>query len=91
MQEDYYYTVEKNSLAEFKDRGSKFIAYVFPVTSVNEFKKKLAETKRSIRKQPIIALHTGSALMEICSVLLTMVNPPAQPANRFSVSWIVSK
>lgn len=46
MQEDYYYTVEKNSLAEFKDGGSKFIAYVFPVTSVNEFKKKLAETKK---------------------------------------------
>jgi uncharacterized YigZ family protein len=43
---DYYSTVEKSSSAEYKDRGSKFIAYTFPVMSVNEFKERLAEIKK---------------------------------------------
>lgn len=43
---DYYYTIEKTSTAEFKDRGSKFIAYAFPVNDVNDFKEKLAAIKK---------------------------------------------
>jgi uncharacterized YigZ family protein len=43
---DYYNTIEKPSVAEFKDRGSKFIAYAFPITDVNEFKEKLAAVKK---------------------------------------------
>lgn len=42
---DYYNTIEKASSAEFKDRGSTFIAYVFPVASIDEFKKRLKELK----------------------------------------------
>ena len=33
-------------MAEFKDRGSKFIAYAFPVQSVEEFKQRLNEIKK---------------------------------------------
>lgn len=33
-------------MAEFKDRGSKFIAYAFPVSDVNEFRERLAEIKK---------------------------------------------
>lgn len=47
MQADYYNTIDKSSIAEYKDRGSKFIAYVFPITTVNEFKDKLAATKKN--------------------------------------------
>jgi uncharacterized YigZ family protein len=45
MPPDYYYTIEKPATAEFKDRGSKFIAYVFPITDVVDFKKKLQDLK----------------------------------------------
>ena len=42
---DFYLTIEKESLAEFKDRGSRFIAYAFPVLSADDFKKRLKEIK----------------------------------------------
>ena len=41
-----YYTIEKPAVAEFKDRGSKFIAYAYPIKSVEEFKKQLADLKK---------------------------------------------
>jgi len=43
---DYYNTIEKPSKAEFKDRGSKFIAFVLPLTDINDFKEKLAAVKK---------------------------------------------
>jgi len=43
---DYYNTIEKPSVAEFKDRGSRFIAFSFSVKDVNEFKEKLAMIKK---------------------------------------------
>jgi len=43
---DFYYTIEKPSVAEFKDRGSKFIAYAFSIDSVNDFKERLADIKK---------------------------------------------
>ena len=42
---DFYLTIEKESLAEFKDRGSRFLAYAFPVLSADDFKKRLKEIK----------------------------------------------
>jgi uncharacterized YigZ family protein len=43
---DFYYTIERPSTAEFKDRGSKFIAYAFPIKTVEEFKARLQELKK---------------------------------------------
>ncbi len=43
---DFYYTIEKPSVAEFKDRGSKFIAYTFPIDNANDFKKHLRQLKK---------------------------------------------
>ncbi len=43
---DYYNTIEQANTAEFKDRGSKFIAFIFPIATVNEFKERLAEIKK---------------------------------------------
>lgn len=42
---DHYYTIEKPSVAEFKDRGSRFIAYAYPLNSVDDFKKYLKALK----------------------------------------------
>ena len=46
MSPDSYNTIEKPSVAEFKDKGSKFIAYAFPIADVNEFKEELAAIKK---------------------------------------------
>jgi uncharacterized YigZ family protein len=45
-EQEIYYTIEKTAEAEFRDRGSKFIAYACPVRSVGEFKERLAEIKK---------------------------------------------
>lgn len=45
MSPDYYYTIDRSASAEFKDRGSKFIAFAFPIASVADFKKQLQELK----------------------------------------------
>ncbi len=42
----YYSTIEQPAMAEFKDRGSKFFAYSFPVTSIEAAKKTLAQLKK---------------------------------------------
>jgi len=43
---DYYYTIEKPAVAEFKDRGSRFIAYAYPISSQDTFKEKLNAIKK---------------------------------------------
>ena len=50
---DYYNTIEKSSTAEFKDRGSRFIAFAFPINNVKEFKENLD----SVKKQHPKATH----------------------------------
>ncbi|MEO5647501.1 MAG: YigZ family protein [Chitinophagaceae bacterium] len=43
---DFYNTISKSTIAEFKDRGSKFIAHAFPITTIAEFKIQLLELKK---------------------------------------------
>jgi uncharacterized YigZ family protein len=45
MSTDYYYTIERSGTAEFKDRGSKFLAYAFPIKGVTDFKSRLQGLK----------------------------------------------
>ena len=42
----FYTTIEKSGTAEFRDRGSRFIGYAFPVASVEQFKKELEQIKK---------------------------------------------
>jgi len=42
---DFYFTIEKESSAEFKERGSRFIANAFPVLNAIEFKTRLKQLK----------------------------------------------
>ncbi|MEO6671236.1 MAG: YigZ family protein [Ferruginibacter sp.] len=43
---DHYFTINKTSSEEFKDRGSKFIAYAFPVEDAVAFKTQLQMLKK---------------------------------------------
>ena len=43
---DHYFTIEKDSFAEFRERGSKFLAYAFPLLKVETFKQQLQVLKK---------------------------------------------
>lgn len=43
---DHYYTIDRPATAEFKDRGSKFLAFAFPMTTAEQFKQELARLKK---------------------------------------------
>src|SRR3954466_8194860 len=43
---EYYNTITQPSTAEFKDRGSKFIAYAFALETTDDFKKQLQLLKK---------------------------------------------
>jgi len=43
---EFFYTIDRTSTAEFKDRGSRFIAYTFPVQSTDDFKRNLEAIKK---------------------------------------------
>ncbi|ANI88550.1 YigZ family protein [Arachidicoccus ginsenosidimutans] len=45
-QNNFYKTIQQEAVAEFKDRGSKFLAYAFPMNDVQVFKNRLAELKK---------------------------------------------
>ncbi len=47
---DYYNTINKTASAEFKDRGSKFIAYAYPLPDADSFKKYLQVLKKEHAK-----------------------------------------
>lgn len=50
---DFYYTIEREGQAEFKDRGSKFLALAYPLPSVADFKPVLD----AVKKQHLKANH----------------------------------
>ncbi|MEN9298096.1 MAG: hypothetical protein RLZZ429_409 [Bacteroidota bacterium] len=46
MENEYYQTIDKQGYAEFKDRGSRFLAYAFPMNSPDAFKQQLQQLKK---------------------------------------------
>ena len=42
---DYYFTIEAPGQAEYKDRGSKFLAFTFSILDTNDFKQCLSKLK----------------------------------------------
>lgn len=46
MLPDFYNTIEKPATGECKDRGSKFLAYAYPVVTVADFKLLLVRLKK---------------------------------------------
>ena len=47
---DFYFTICKEGSAEHKDRGSKFLAYTFPIKNKDEFKLHLQTLKKEHSK-----------------------------------------
>src|ERR1700749_2950277 len=45
-EKDFYLTIDKPGTAEYKDRGSKFIAYAYPIESADDFKIHLQKLKK---------------------------------------------
>lgn len=52
-----YYTIDERGEAEFKDRGSKFFGFCFPINTMDEFKTELKKIKDKHPK----AVHFCSA------------------------------
>lgn len=50
MTMEFYNTIEQSANAEFKERGSRFIGYAYPVVSADEFKKHLQQLKKEHAK-----------------------------------------
>jgi uncharacterized YigZ family protein len=50
MSQEFYHTISQPVVAEFKDRGSRFLAYAYPLSSVDEFKEKLKRLKEEHHK-----------------------------------------
>jgi len=53
MSADFYQTIEKAGMAQFSDRGSKFLGYALPLVSVDDFRRQLA----LLRKEHPKATH----------------------------------
>ncbi|MDE3247503.1 MAG: YigZ family protein, partial [Bacteroidota bacterium] len=47
MEKDFYYTAGKTATAEYKDRGSRFIALVIPFDNKDDFKTRMNEVKEA--------------------------------------------
>lgn len=47
---DSYKTLSASSIGEFRDRGSKFLAYAFPVYTEEEWQQRLEEVKKEHHK-----------------------------------------
>lgn len=49
-EQDFYLTIAQTSSEEFKERGSRFIAYAYPIETVDDFKKQLQLLKKEHSK-----------------------------------------
>lgn len=48
--EGFYKTIDRPAMAEFKARGSKFFAYIFPIQTADDFKMHLQNLKKEHTK-----------------------------------------
>ncbi|NBC24057.1 MAG: YigZ family protein [Bacteroidetes bacterium] len=74
---DTYYTIKAESSGEFKDKGSRFIASVFPIQSEEEFQKKLSSVKEDHHK----ARHFCTAFRLGPLQKLERFNDDGEPSN----------
>ena len=44
--QEFYFTIDGTATTEFKDRGSRFIAYAYPIADVEAFKTRLNDLKK---------------------------------------------
>jgi uncharacterized YigZ family protein len=75
--EDTFKTIEKPSEGLFKDKGSRFISYAFPVNSEEEIR----ELVQSIKKEHHSARHHCYAWRMGAEKLLFRVNDDGEPSS----------
>ncbi|MEO6931961.1 MAG: YigZ family protein [Chitinophagaceae bacterium] len=46
MDKEFYFTIEKTAQAQYRDRGSQFISFAFPIKATDDFKTRMAELKK---------------------------------------------
>jgi uncharacterized YigZ family protein len=46
IENEFYQTIDRQGFAEFKDRGSRFLAHAFPMSTTDDFKQKLQLLKK---------------------------------------------
>jgi uncharacterized YigZ family protein len=74
---DFFYTIQQTAQAEFKDRGSRFIAYAIPIKNVQEFKEQLAYLKKEHSK----AAHHCFAYRIGTNTTLFRANDDGEPSG----------
>jgi len=74
---DFYNTIAQEAQAEFKDRGSKFIAYAFPIVTTEDVKQTLAALKKEHPK----AVHHCYAYRIGLNGLQFRVNDDGEPSG----------
>jgi len=50
IENNFYKTIQQEAVAEFKDKGSKFLAYAFPISDIQAFKDRLNKLKKEHAK-----------------------------------------
>jgi putative IMPACT (imprinted ancient) family translation regulator len=80
---DHYFTIGKPAVAEFKDRGSKFLAYAFHIKTTNAFKQHLKDLKKEHAKAVHHCFAYRLVSMEIIFGLVMMANPRAQQESTY--------
>jgi uncharacterized YigZ family protein len=50
MNGEFYNTIEKGAISEFKDKGSRFIAFAFPIDDTDDFKTYRTQLKKEHSK-----------------------------------------
>lgn len=74
---DTYQTISASSTGEIRERGSRFMAYAFPIKSEEEFKQKLQELK----KEHFNAAHHCSAFVLGFGKEFQKFNDDREPSN----------
>lgn len=77
MAPDFYYTIEQPAIAEFKERGSRFLAYCYPVASIDICKKHISVLKKEHPK----AVHYCLAYRIGIDGLIFRVSDDGEPAG----------
>ena len=77
MAPDFYYTIEQPAMAELKERGSRFLAYCYPVDSIDICKKHIAALKKEHPK----AVHYCVAYRIGIDGLIFRVSDDGEPAG----------
>lgn len=87
---NYYLSIEKSAVAEFSDRGSRFLAYAFPVNTVDAFKQLLNGIKK---EHPKASHHCFAYRMGIegQTYRVTDAGEPSGSAGRPILGQIDSK